>query len=80
MRFVSRRSKKVGMSPGTLVHVGEKRTEAVCIELLNSPQSFTLFLGRLTVSSIVCSPGLAIIFFVSFAPSTEPVIVERIDV
>lgn len=31
MRFIKRSSKKAGMSPGTLVHVGEKRTEAINI-------------------------------------------------
>ena len=34
-RFVSRRSKKTGLPPGTLVHIGEKKTEKVRITLMD---------------------------------------------
>ena len=34
-RFIIRSSKKVGTAPGTLVHVGEKRTEKVTISLMD---------------------------------------------
>ncbi len=35
MRLVQKRSKKAGLSPGTLIHIGEQRTEAVEITLFN---------------------------------------------
>ena len=35
MKLVQKRSKKTGLSPGTLVHIGEQRTEAVTIALFN---------------------------------------------
>lgn len=38
MRFISRTFKKAGTSPGTLVHIGEKKTEAVNITRINYNQ------------------------------------------
>ncbi|MEW6079100.1 MAG: magnesium/cobalt transporter CorA [Thermodesulfobacteriota bacterium] len=38
MRFISRTSKKAGISPGTLVHIGEKRTDEVRITLIEYNQ------------------------------------------
>ena len=35
MKLMQKRSKKKGLSPGTLIHIGEKRTEAVTITLFN---------------------------------------------
>ncbi|MDX2253696.1 MAG: magnesium/cobalt transporter CorA [Nitrospira sp.] len=35
MKLVQKRSKKTGLSPGTLVHIGENRTETVEITLFN---------------------------------------------
>jgi magnesium transporter len=35
MKLVQKRSKKTGMSPGTLIHIGELRTETVGITLFN---------------------------------------------
>jgi len=35
MKLVQKRSKKTGLSPGTLVHIGENRTETVKITLFN---------------------------------------------
>jgi len=35
MKLVQKRSKKAGLSPGTLIHIGEQRTEAVEITLFN---------------------------------------------
>ncbi len=35
MKLVQKRSKKTGLSPGTLIHIGEKRTEAVTMTLFN---------------------------------------------
>lgn len=35
VRFIKKTSKKVGLSPGTLVHVGEKKTEYIRIQLVN---------------------------------------------
>jgi magnesium transporter len=35
MKLVQKRSKKTGLSPGTLIHIGEKRTETVTITLFN---------------------------------------------
>jgi magnesium transporter len=35
MKLVQKRSKKTGLSPGTLVHIGEQRSEAVTIALFN---------------------------------------------
>jgi magnesium transporter len=35
MKLVQKRSKKTGLSPGTLVHIGENRTETVAITLFN---------------------------------------------
>jgi magnesium transporter len=35
LRFVKRRSKKAGLAPGTLVHVGEKKVEKVRIRLID---------------------------------------------
>lgn len=35
MKLVQKRSKKTGLSPGTLIHIGEQRTEAVTITLFN---------------------------------------------
>ncbi|MBM4126114.1 MAG: magnesium/cobalt transporter CorA [Nitrospira sp.] len=35
MKLVQKRSKKTGLSPGTLVHIGENRTETVEIALFN---------------------------------------------
>jgi magnesium transporter len=35
MKLVQKRSKKTGLSPGTLIHIGEKRTDAVRITLFN---------------------------------------------
>jgi magnesium transporter len=34
-RFIKRVSKKIGLSPGTLVHIGKKRTEKVKIKLID---------------------------------------------
>jgi len=34
-RFIKKRSKKVGLPPGTLVHIGEKKTEKVRISLID---------------------------------------------
>ncbi len=39
MRFIPRTSKKPGMSPGTLVHVGEKRAETINITRIEYNQS-----------------------------------------
>ena len=39
MRFISRTSKAAGSSPGTLVHIGEKRTDAVNITRIEYNQS-----------------------------------------
>jgi len=33
--FTQKRSKKTGLSPGTLVHIGEKKTEKVTIKLID---------------------------------------------
>lgn len=35
MKLVQKRSKKTGLSPGTLIHIGERRTEAVTVTLFN---------------------------------------------
>ena len=35
VRFIKKTSKKVGLSPGTLVHVGEKKTEYIRIQLID---------------------------------------------
>ena len=35
MKLMQKRSKKKGLSPGTLIHIGEKRTEAVTVTLFN---------------------------------------------
>lgn len=35
MKLVQKRSKKTGLSPGTLIHIGEPRTETVTITLFN---------------------------------------------
>lgn len=35
MKLVQKRSKKTGLSPGTLIHIGERRTEAVTMTLFN---------------------------------------------
>ena len=35
MKLIKKRSRKTGLSPGTLVHVGEKKTEAVTITAFN---------------------------------------------
>ena len=35
MKLVQKRSKKTGLPPGTLIHIGEQRTEAVKIALFN---------------------------------------------
>ncbi len=35
MRFVKKSSKKAGMSPGTLIHVGERRTEPVRLSVID---------------------------------------------
>ncbi|OQW33730.1 MAG: magnesium and cobalt transport protein CorA [Nitrospira sp. SG-bin1] len=35
MKLVQKRSKKTGLSPGTLIHIGEQRTEPVTINLFN---------------------------------------------
>jgi magnesium transporter len=35
MKLLQKRSKKTGLSPGTVIHIGEKRTEAVRIMLFN---------------------------------------------
>ena len=34
-KFMKRRSKKAGLPPGTLVHIGEKKTEKVRINLID---------------------------------------------
>jgi len=34
-RFIKKTSKKAGMAPGSLVHIGDKKTEAVKISLIN---------------------------------------------
>ena len=34
-RFIKKRSKKVGLPPGTLVHIGEKKTEKVRIAIID---------------------------------------------
>ena len=34
-RFIKKRSKKTGLSPGTLVHIGDKKTETTRIGLIN---------------------------------------------
>lgn len=38
-RFVKKASKKAGLSPGTLVHIGEKKTEKIKISLMNYDQA-----------------------------------------
>jgi magnesium transporter len=35
MKLMQKRSRKKGLSPGTLIHIGEKRTEAVAVTLFN---------------------------------------------
>ncbi len=35
MKLVQKRSKKTGLSPGTLIHIGEQRTETVSVTLFN---------------------------------------------
>jgi magnesium transporter len=35
LKFIKKRSKKVGLPPGTLVHIGEKRTEKVRITIID---------------------------------------------
>ena len=35
LKFIKKRSKKVGLPPGTLVHIGEKRTEKVRIAIID---------------------------------------------
>ncbi len=35
MKLMQKRSRKKGLSPGTLIHIGEKRTEAVTVTLFN---------------------------------------------
>jgi magnesium transporter len=35
MKLVQKRSKKAGLSPGTLIHIGEQRAEAVAVTLFN---------------------------------------------
>jgi len=34
-RFIKKRSKKVGLPPGTLVHIGEKKTDKVRITIID---------------------------------------------
>ena len=34
-RFIKNRSKKVGLPPGSLVHIGERKTDKVTITILN---------------------------------------------
>ena len=34
-RFIKRHSKKAGTSPGTLIHIGEKKTEETRITLID---------------------------------------------
>ncbi|MBI5641496.1 MAG: magnesium and cobalt transport protein CorA, partial [Nitrospirae bacterium] len=38
-KFTKRRSKKSGLPPGTLVHIGEKKTEQVKITVLDYDES-----------------------------------------
>jgi magnesium transporter len=38
LRFIKRTSKKKGLSPGTLIHIGEKKSEEVKIFLINYDQ------------------------------------------
>jgi len=39
LRFLKKASKKAGLPPGTLVHVGEKMTEAVRIRIIDYEES-----------------------------------------
>jgi magnesium transporter len=34
-RFIKRRSKKAGLAPGTLVHIGDHKTEKIKITLID---------------------------------------------
>ena len=34
-KFIKKRSKKSGLPPGTLVHIGEKKTEEVKIKIID---------------------------------------------
>jgi len=35
MRLIKKRSEKTGLPPGTLVHIGERKTEKVIIRILD---------------------------------------------
>ncbi len=40
-RFIKRRSKKAGLAPGTLVHIGDHKTERIKITLIDYNDFFS---------------------------------------
>jgi magnesium transporter len=56
-RLIGRRSHKAGLPPGTLVHVGERKTETVKITILRYDQEQVTEKETSTVDECVTSPG-----------------------
>ena len=54
MRFIKKKSKKVGLPPGTLVHIGERRTEKTKISIIDYDKTHLLEKNAISVEE--CFP------------------------
>jgi len=54
MRFIKKKSKKVGLPPGTLVHIGERRTEKTKISIIDYDKTHLLEKDAISVEE--CFP------------------------
>lgn len=52
-RLIKKHSKKIGMPPGTLIHVGEKKTERVTIDFIDYDEEHFEGKTELTVNSVL---------------------------
>lgn len=75
---IKKRSKKVGLEPGTLVHIGEKKTEEVKIRIINYDESHFLERVAKTIEECTAFKDKPTVTWVDVVGIHQPEVIEKI--